>query len=40
MLDLNALAAGDVFEFNEKVLSGSTQRLLSVQRFSGVQGTP
>ncbi len=41
-IDLNALAAGDVFEFKvyEKVLSGSTQRLVYYARFAGVQGTP
>lgn len=41
-LDLNALAAGDVFEFKvyEKVLSSSTQRLIFVARFAGVQGSP
>lgn len=38
-LDLNALAAGDVFEFRtyEKVLAGSTQRLVFTARFAGPQ---
>lgn len=41
-LDLNALAAGDVFEFKvyEKVRSGDTQRLVFVATFSGAQGEP
>lgn len=41
-LDLNALAAGDIFElkFYEKVGSASTQRLLDSCRFAGVQGKP
>lgn len=41
-LDLNAVAAGDVFELKvyEKVLSSSTQRLGISTRFSGVQGGP
>lgn len=41
-LDLNALAAGDTFEFKvyEKVLGASTQRLVYWARFSGVQGSP
>lgn len=41
-LDLNAVAAGDVFEFKvyEKVLSSSTQRLVYSARFSGAQGAP
>lgn len=41
-LDLNALAAGDVFEFRvyEKVLSSSTQRLVYSARFANVQGAP
>lgn len=41
-IDLNALAAGDVFEFRvyEKVLSGSTQRAIYIARMAGVQGTP
>lgn len=41
-LDLNALAAGDLFEFKayEKVLSGSTQRLVYSARFAGAQGAP
>lgn len=41
-LELNALAAGDVFEFRiyEKVLSSSTQRLIFESRFANVQGAP
>lgn len=41
-LDLNALAAGDVFEFKvyEKVLSSSTQRVVYSARFAGAQGHP
>lgn len=41
-IDLNALAAGDVFEFKayEKTLSSSTQRLVYSARFSGAQGLP
>jgi hypothetical protein len=41
-LDLNALAAGDVFEFRvyEKVLSSSTQRLVYYARFAHAQATP
>lgn len=41
-LELNNLAAGDVFEFKiyEKVLSSSTQRLAYVATFSGAQGEP
>ena len=41
-LDLNALAAGDVFVFKvyERVLTGSTQRLCYVATFSGVQAQP
>lgn len=40
-LDLNLLVAGDLFELRvyEKVLSGSTQRLVFVADFAGVQGT-
>lgn len=42
VLDLSALAAGDVFVFKvyEKVLSGSTQRLLYSATFAGVQAQP
>lgn len=42
LLDLNALAAADVFEFKvyEKVLSGSTQRLVYSARFADAQGSP
>lgn len=41
-LDLNALAAGDVFEFRilEKVLSSSTQREVMSARFANAQGSP
>lgn len=41
-LDLNALLAGDVFEFRvyEKVLSSSTQRLVYSAAFAGPQGNP
>lgn len=41
-LDLNALAAGDVFELTlyEKVLSTSTQRKTWSASFADVQGTP
>ena len=41
-LDLNALAAGDLYVFRvyEKVLSGSTQRLVFSATFGGAQGEP
>lgn len=41
-LDLNAVAAGDVFEFKvyEKARTSDTQRLLMVAQFSGAQGSP
>lgn len=41
-IDLNALAAGDLFEFKvyEKVLTGSTQRLAMVATFAGAQAEP
>jgi hypothetical protein len=41
-IDLNALAAGDLFEFKvyEKVLSSSTQRIVYSARFADVQGAP
>lgn len=41
-LDLNALAAGDVFEFDvyEKVLGSSTQRVVYTARFANAQGAP
>lgn len=41
-LDLNALAAGDQFDFKvyEKVLSGSTQRLVYYATFANAQATP
>lgn len=41
-IDMNALAAGDTFEFKayEKVRTGDTQRLVYSARFTGVQSTP
>jgi hypothetical protein len=41
-LELHNLDAGDVFEFKvyEKVLAGSTQRLVYTATFSGEQGEP
>ncbi len=41
-VDLNLLAAGDVFEFRvyEKCRTGDTQRLVFVARFAGVQAAP
>lgn len=41
-LDLNALAAGDVFTFAvyEKVLSSSTQRKVFAASFAGAQAEP
>lgn len=41
-LDLNAVAAGDTFEFKvyEKVRTGDTQRAIYSARFTGAQGTP
>lgn len=41
-LELNALAAGDIFEFRvyEKVQSGSTQRLVYSAAFAGAQSAP
>lgn len=41
-LDLNAIAAGDTFEFKvyEKVRTGDTQRAVYSARFAGAQGTP
>jgi hypothetical protein len=41
-IDLNALAAGDVFQFKvyEKVLSSSTARVVYSVVFAGAQGTP
>ena len=41
-IDLNALAAGDEFEFKayEKVRTGDTQRLVYSAGFRGAQGTP
>lgn len=42
VIDLSALAAGDVFEFKcyEKVLAASTQRLVFYAQFANAQGTP
>lgn len=42
VLDLSALAAGDVFELKvyEKVSSGGTQRLVDTISFAGVQSEP
>ncbi len=41
-LDLNAVAAGDVFEFRiyEKVRTGDTQRLVASARFANAQAAP
>lgn len=41
-VDLNALAAGDVFEWKlyEKVLTGGTQRMVASAAFAGAQGSP
>ena len=41
-IDLNAMAAGDVFDFSvyEKVGSGSTQRKVYTARFSNAQSPP
>ncbi|NJM33985.1 MAG: hypothetical protein HC850_03925 [Rhodomicrobium sp.] len=41
-LDLNALAAGDVFRFRvyEKCRTGDTQRLIYTAEFSGAQASP
>lgn len=41
-LDLNALAAGDVYSFRvyEKCRTGDTQRRLYTATFSGVQSSP
>lgn len=41
-LDLNALAAGDVFRFRayEKCRTGDTQRLVYSAEYSGAQATP
>lgn len=40
-IDLNALAAGDIFEFRvyEKAQSGDTQRVYMMQSFNNAQGT-
>lgn len=42
VLDLNALAAGDVFDFYiyEKARSADTQRLMFYARFANAQATP
>ncbi len=42
LIDLNAVAAGDVFEFRvyEKARTGDTQRLLAAATFANVQPTP
>jgi len=42
IIDFNALLAGDEFRFRvyEKVLAGSTQRLVDEKFVSGAQGTP
>lgn len=42
VLDLSAMAAGDVFELKiyEKVLSSSTQRVSKVVRFANAQAEP
>lgn len=41
-IDLNAVAAGDTFDFKvyEKTITGGTQRLVYYARFSQAQGTP
>lgn len=41
-VDLNAVAAGDVFEFKayEKVRTGDTQRLVYSAQFAGAQAMP
>lgn len=41
-IDVNAIAAGDVFEFRvyEKARSADTQRLCYYARFTNAQGTP
>jgi hypothetical protein len=41
-LDLNAVAAGDTFEFKvyEKVRTGDTQRRIYSATFTGAQGNP
>lgn len=41
-IELNAVAAGDVFEWRlyEKVLSSSTQRLVASATFAGAQSFP
>lgn len=41
-IDLNAVAAGDTFEFKayEKVRTGDTQRAVFSARFTGAQGLP
>lgn len=41
-IELNALEDGDIFQFKtyEKVLAGSTQRLVYTATFAGEQGEP
>lgn len=41
-VDLNAVAAGDVFEFRayEKTITGGTQRLVYYARFANAQASP
>jgi hypothetical protein len=41
-IDLNNVAAGDVFEFRvyEKTITGGTQRLVYYARFANAQATP
>ena len=41
-IDLNAVAAGDVFRFSvyEKCRTGDTQRLVYTAEFAGAQATP
>jgi len=42
LVDLNAVAAGDVFEFKayEKVRTGDTQRMIYSARFANTQAAP
>lgn len=42
VVDLSAMAAGDIFEWNlyEKAISGGTQRLAQTAQFANAQGTP
>ncbi len=41
-VDLNAVAAGDIFEFKiyEKTITGGTQRVVYVASFANAQGAP